>query len=296
MASIAGPSRWRVAAVQMSSTDDVGANLAQARRLVRRAARSADLVALPENFAWLRPLGGRSGFRTRLDGELVGELGALARELGCYLLLGSLPEEIPGDRRVHNTSVLLDRGGRIAAVYRKLHLFDARIRGAGTMRESRDVVPGDAPVVAATELGRLGLSICYDLRFPELYRSLALAGAQVLLVPSAFTAQTGPHHWLPLLRARAIENLAWVVAPAQWGAHGGRRHSHGETVVVDPWGRVVRRKASGTGWVTAEIDLTRVSRLRRDLPCLEHARAELLPRPARRGRGAAVAGAARARR
>jgi predicted amidohydrolase len=269
----------------MTSGVDVEANLAEARRLVRAAARTADLVALPENFAWLRPLGSRRSLGTSLDGELVGAMADLARELGCHLLLGSIPERIRGSRRVHNTSVLLDRRGLVAAVYRKLHLFDAVIPGAGALRESRDVVPGDEPVVARTELGRLGLSVCYDLRFPELYRRLVVdGGAEMLLVPSAFTAQTGPHHWLPLLRARAIENVAWVVAPAQWGDHGGGRRSHGDSVIVDPWGCVVRRKRRGTGWISASIDLERVRSLRRDLPCLGHVRRELLPEPARRER------------
>ena len=183
--------RWRVAAVQLTSTADVEANLERSRSLVRRAARDADLVALPENFAYLRPLRARSSYRTRLDGDLVASMADLARDLGRWLLLGSIPEEIPGSRRIHNTSVLLDPAGDLAAIYRKLHLFDARIAGAGSLSESRDVAPGAQVVVAATELGRLGLSICYDLRFPELYRRQALEGAEVLLVPSAFTAQTG---------------------------------------------------------------------------------------------------------
>jgi predicted amidohydrolase len=271
----------------MTSGADVEANLEQARRLVRAAARTADLVALPENFAWLRQLGARRSVCTSLDGELVGGMAELARELGRFLLLGSIPERIPGRRKVHNTSVLIDRRGRVCAVYRKLHLFDARIPGMGALRESADVLAGSEPVVARTELGRLGLSVCYDLRFPELYRRLVVdGGAQVLLVPSAFTARTGPHHWLPLLRARAIENLAWVVAPAQWGPHGGGRRSHGESVIVDPWGRVVRRKLRGTGWISATIDLEQLRTLRRDMPCLGHVRRELLPAPARRRRAA----------
>ena len=268
--------RWTAAAVQMTSTADVGRNVARAAALVRGAREAgADLVALPENFAYLRPEGDPAPFRTALDGDVVAELGGLARELRCHLLLGSLPERIRGKPKVYNTSVLLGPHGERVAVYRKLHLFDVRIRGGVELIESQNVAPGGRVVVAETPLGGLGLSICYDLRFPELYRSLTRRGAQVLFVPAAFTAFTGPHHWLPLLRARAIENQAWVIAPAQVGRHNPTRASHGETVIVDPWGRVVARKARGEGWVTARIDLAEQRRIRRGLPCLDHVRRDL---------------------
>jgi predicted amidohydrolase len=162
-------------------------------------------------------------------------------------------------------------------VYRKLHLFDVRLRGRAVFQESRLVAPGKDVVVADTPLGKLGLTICYDLRFPELYRRLARAGAQVLFVPSAFTAYTGAAHWTVLLRARAIENQCWLVAPAQWGRHHPGRNSYGHTSVIDPWGRVVASKARGTGVVLAEIDLDLVARTRREMPCQEHTRPELLP-------------------
>jgi predicted amidohydrolase len=278
-----------VAAVQMTSTADVERNVARALRLVRRAASvGARLVALPENFAYLRPEGSPIALREGLDGPLVGSMREEASRLGCWLLLGSIPERIPRSRRVHNTSVLIDPGGELAAVYRKMHLFDIEFRGRAVLRESKTVAPGAEPVVVDTALGRLGLSICYDLRFPELYRRLALAGAEVLFVPAAFTAYTGPHHWLPLLRARAIENQCWVVAPAQVGRHGARRESHGESAVIDPWGKVTARKPTGEGLLRAEIDLRAVTRVRRGLPCLDHVRRTLLtgtlPRRARRGR------------
>ncbi len=157
-----------------------------------------------------------------------------------------------------------------------MHLFDINIAGGVTLVESKTVKRGDRPVVVPTQLGCFGLSICYDLRFPELYRRLALDGAQVLFVPAAFTAYTGPHHWLPLLRARAIENQCWVVAPAQVGQHNVNRRSHGETVVIDPWGRVVARKPKGPGLVRAEIDLGQIDRVRRGLPCLKHTRRSLI--------------------
>ncbi len=269
--------RFQVAAVQMTSTDDVEANLTVATRLVRRAATAgAHLVALPENFAYLRQEGERIDFRTDLDGELVARMADTARAEGVHLLLGSIPERIPRSRRIHNTSVLLGPDGKRLSVYRKMHLFDIDIAGGVTLIESKTVKPGDRPVVARTGLGTFGLTICYDLRFPELYRRLAKRGAQVLFVPAAFTAYTGPHHWLPLLRARAIENQCWVVAPAQVGRHSAKRRSHGETAIIDPWGRIVARKLRGQGLVRARIDLGLVDRVRRGLPCLEHTRRSLL--------------------
>jgi len=268
---------FQIAAIQLTSSDDVEANLSVAARWVRRAAgRGARLIALPENFAYLRTEGDRVDFRTDLDGDVVARMAAEARDARVYLLLGSIPERIPRSRRVHNTSVLLGPDGKRLAVYRKMHLFDIDIAGGVTLFESKTVKPGDRPVVATTPLGKFGLSICYDLRFPELYRRLALDGAQILFVPAAFTAFTGPHHWLPLLRARAIENQCWVVAPAQVGRHNEDRSSHGETAVIDPWGRVVARKTKGCGLVTAEIDLGQVERVRRGLPCLKHTRRSLI--------------------
>lgn len=279
MGARVGRRRWRVAAIQLTSTADVDRNVARATRWVRRAAaRGARLVALPENFAHLRSEGRPITFKERLDGELVRSFAGLARDLGIHLLLGSFPEAIPRSRRIYNTSVLLGPDGARLAVYRKMHLFDIQIRGGAVLAESKTVAPGGPPVVADTPLGKLGLSICYDLRFPELYRQLVRRGSVVLFVPSAFTAYTGPHHWLPLLRARAIENQAWVVAPAQVGRHNAKRHSHGETAIIDPWGRVVARKPKGEGPVEAEIDLGLVDKVRRGLPCLDHVRPELLGR------------------
>jgi predicted amidohydrolase len=270
------PRHFTVGAVQMRSTADVQANLARIEALGERAvAQGADLVAFPENMAFLRE--GRGLPEPEgLQGPLVSRLRALARRWRRFVLVGSVPEAIAGDRRVHNTSLLLSPGGRIAAVYRKLHLFDVRLAGRAAFEESRFVAPGEAPVVARTPLGRLGLSICYDLRFPELYRHLVRAGAEVLFVPSAFTAYTGAAHWTALLRARAIENQCFVVAPAQWGRHHEGRVSYGHTCVVDPWGKVVASRARGTGVVLARIDLDAVARTRREMPCLAHARPELL--------------------
>ena len=261
------------AVVQMTSTTEVERNLARAEVLVEQAAsRGAGFVGLPENFAFLRSEGEPVPAPQALDGPWVGRMAELARRLELTLLLGSLPERVTGDRRVRNTSVLLGPDGSTLAVYRKIHLFDIDLPGMEHLKESKSVVPGDEVVVADTAVGRVGLTICYDLRFPELYRELARRGATVLCVPSAFTERTGKAHWEVLMRARAIENLAYVLAPAQVGHHGGGRASHGQAMIVDPWGAVVAQVPDGEGVALAEIDAGRLERLRRELPALGHAR------------------------
>jgi predicted amidohydrolase len=207
--------RVLAAAVQMTSTADVESNLGTAERLVAEAARrGAAFVGLPENFAFLRSEGQPVPGPQALDGPWVARMAELARRHSLTLLLGSLPERIEGDGRVYNTSVLLGPDGAVRATYRKIHLFDIDLPGMEHLKESRAVRPGAAPVVAQTAFGPLGLSICYDVRFPELYRLLARSGARVLAVPSAFTDRTGRDHWEVLLRARAIENAkAWPSPP-----------------------------------------------------------------------------------
>ncbi len=268
-----GPERILAAAIQMTSTADVNRNLASAEALVATAAaRGARFVGLPENFAFLRPEGERITEAQSLDGPWVRRMAALARRLELTLLLGSLPERVEGDGRVHNTSVLLGPDGDTLAVYRKMHLFDIELPGLEHLKESRSVLAGDAVVVADSPAGRLGLTICYDLRFPELFRALSARGARVLCVPSAFTERTGQAHGEVLLRARAIENLAYVFAPAQAGAHGGGRASHGPAMIVDPWGSVLAQVPEGEGVAVAELDFARLERVRRELPALAHAR------------------------
>jgi predicted amidohydrolase len=265
--------RATVAVVQMTSTADLERNLSAAEELVERAAgRGATFVALPENFAYLRSEGTPVPAPQALDGPWVERMASLARRHGLTLLLGSLPERIEGERLIHNTSVLLGPDGALLAVYRKIHLFDIDLAGLEHLKESRAVRPGTQIVVAETALGPVGLSICYDLRFPELYRELGRRGARTLCIPSAFTERTGRAHWEVLLRARAVENLAWVVAPAQVGHHGRGRASHGHAMVVDPWGVVVAQIAEGEGVAVAELDFERQDRLRRELPVLQHAR------------------------
>jgi predicted amidohydrolase len=284
------------AVVQMTSTADVERNLASAESLVRRAASvGARFVSLPENFAFLRSEGEPVVEAQALDGPWVHRMSGLARELGITLLLGSLPEKIAAglgdaehppaqgasagsspvranDHRVHNTSVLIGPDGDTLAVYRKIHLFDIDLPGMEHLKESRAVRPGEDAVVARAPFGPLGLTICYDLRFPELYRALVRAGARVLAVPSAFTERTGKDHWEVLLRARAVENLAYVVAAAQVGHHGRGRSSHGHAMIVDPWGAVMAQVPDGEGVAVAELDFARQDRLRRELPALDHAR------------------------
>ncbi len=276
--------RFVAAAVQLTSTSDEAANWEAAQELIERAAaRGASLVATPENTTYLGPHEEKVRRAEPLDGPAVGRFAALARRLGIHLLLGSFAERSDEPSRCYNTSVLLGPDGGVLAAYRKLHLFDVDVPGGVHFAESATCKPGelggpDDPnhglVVAATPLGRLGLTICYDLRFPELYRRLADLGADVLTVPSAFTLATGKDHWEPLLRARAIENQCWVLAPAQHGRHddGGLRESYGHAMIVDPWGLPAAVASDGPGLAIAEIDLERSERVRRAIPVRQHRR------------------------
>jgi predicted amidohydrolase len=265
--------RALAAVVQMTSTADVDRNLAAAEELVEGgASRGAVFVALPENFAFLRSEGEPVPEAQPLDGPWVQRMAGLARRLELTLLLGSIPERVEGEKRIQNTSVLLGPDGSTLAVYRKIHLFDIDLPGMEHLKESKAVRPGTDIVVAETGLGKVGLSICYDLRFPELYRELGQKGARTLCIPSAFTERTGKAHWEVLVRTRAIENLAWVLAPAQVGHHGRGRASHGHAMIVDPWGVVVAQVPEGEGIAVAELDFERQERIRRELPALSHAR------------------------
>lgn len=269
--------RFVAAAVQLTSTSDESANWEAARALVERAAAAgARLVATPENTNYLGPHAEKVRRAEPLDGPTVGRFAELARRLGIHLLLGSFNERSDEPERCYNTSVLLGPGGEVLASYRKLHLFDVDIPGGVRFAESATSKPGTPAgiVVAATPVGRIGMTICYDLRFAELYRRLADLGAEVLAVPSAFTLATGKDHWEPLLRARAIENQCWVLAPAQHGRHddGGLRESYGHAMIVDPWGLPVAVASDGPGLALAEIDLARLEQVRRAIPVRQHRR------------------------
>jgi predicted amidohydrolase len=264
----------RVAVVQLTSTDDLTANLEAARRAVGEAAdRGAELVALPENFAYLRREGEPNPCAQALDGEIVGTLRELARSHRARIIGGTFPEAIPNDRRVYNTSVLVSPAGEIEAVYRKIHLFDVDLGSAGgAYTESAAIAPGKEVVVAETPIGPIGLSVCYDLRFPELYRAMADRGVSWIAVPSAFTPTTGKDHWEVLLRARAIENQAFVLAPAQCGRHSPERASHGRSLIIDPWGLVLAQAGDRPGVITADCDPQELARVRTAVPALRHRR------------------------
>jgi len=263
------------AVLQLNSSADAEANWSAAAGLVRRAAGyGARLVATPENTNFLGLHGEKVRRAEPLEGPTCRRFAALAAECGIYLLLGSFNERSPDPERCFNTSVLFGPDGGRLAVYRKLHLFDVALADGYAFAESDTVRAGDAAVTAATPLGCLGLSICYDLRFPELYRTLVDSGAEVLCVPAAFTSTTGRDHWEPLLRARAIENQCYLLAPAQWGPHDdqGLRESYGHAAIVDPWGQVLATAADGPGLALAEIDRARVAAARARVPSLTHRR------------------------
>jgi len=259
------------AAIQLRSTEDIEANLAATETEVRRAAdQGARLIAIPENFAFLRIQADTPQPYIGLEHEIVGRMKALAGELQIDLVLGSIPEPSAVGRKVHNTSVYIGHTGEIQGTYRKLHLFDIDIPGQVTLKESDHITPGAQPCLVEGTFGPIGLSICYDLRFPELYRHLTTQGARILLCPAAFTLQTGKDHWLPLLRARAIENQCYVIAPGQAGAHGGKRHSYGKSTIIDPWGIPIATAADGVGSAVARIDFCHQDRIREGLPCAQH--------------------------
>jgi predicted amidohydrolase len=265
------PSTFLVAAAQMTSTADRARNLDTAVRLVNEAADlGAKLIGLPENFAFMGPEEQRLATAETLDGPTLGALRELARQRGVFILAGSIAEKVTEPRKTANTSALIADDGSIVAAYRKIHLFDVQIPDGARYAESEVVVPGDMAVVAPTSLGRIGLTICYDLRFPELYRKLSTLGAQLITIPSAFTLFTGKDHWEVLVRARAIENLAYVLAPAQVGRHSASRQTFGSAMIVDPWGVVLARCPDGEGVCVARFDRTRLERVRQELPALKH--------------------------
>jgi predicted amidohydrolase len=264
----------RVALVQLTSTDDLPENLESARRAVREAAeRGAEFIALPENFAFLRREGNPIPCAQGLDGEIVETVRELASRYRVPILAGTFAEAIEGDHRVYNTSALISENGQIAAVYRKIHLFDVNLgESGGVFKESAFTAPGEEVVVAETAFGKIGLSVCYDIRFPELYREMAARGADWITLPSAFAPETGKVHWEVLLRARAIENQAFVLAPAQCGRHSPDRASHGRSLIIDPWGRILAEAGDEPTIVVADCDPAELKRVRASLPALSHRR------------------------
>jgi deaminated glutathione amidase len=269
----------KVAAIQMTSSHIVADNLAAAGELLREAKDAgADIACLPENFAFI---GLRDADKLQVaeaDGAGAAQsfLSDTARELKMWILGGTIVIRRDTDRRVTNSSLLIDAAGKRVARYDKIHLFDVTIPGRDEQyRESTHVAPGRDIVIADTPVGKLGLSVCYDMRFPELYRQLVAQGAEWLAMPAAFTVPTGRAHWETLLRARAIENLCYVVAPAQAGTHTSGRETYGDSIIVDYWGQVLSRLAKGGGVITADIDLAKQAETRVRFPALDNRQLEL---------------------
>jgi len=266
----------KVAAIQMNSQRDVGANFDQASQLIAQASdQGAELIVLPENFSYL---GARDADRV-VAAEQMGRgdaqsfLAEQARTHGIWLVGGTIPIW-DGEQRTRQRSLLLNPDGDVLTYYDKLHLFDVTIPGneAESYSESAKSSPGNSPVVAATAIGRIAMSVCYDLRFPALFHRLGVIGMDIVVVPAAFTVPTGRVHWQALLQTRAFESLVFVVASGQWGQHSGGRLTYGHSAIVGPWGQILAIRASGVGIAIADVDLDSLAELRTKFPVLEHRR------------------------
>ena len=288
-AAVTQASKVTVAVVQMSSQADVDRNMARAVHWIEQAgARGAELVVLPENFAYMGSDDGRrlmaesleegshaAGAPPTDEGKRVSVLRTLAdaaERSSVHVLAGGMPERSAEPDRPYNTAVVVSPRGSVLACYRKIHLFDVDLGEANRYAESASTTPGDTPVCAAILGWKVGLSICYDMRFPELYRALVDQGAEILAVPAAFTLLTGKDHWHALLRARAIESQAYVLAAAQWGTHPKGRRTYGKACIVDPWGEVIAQCSEGEGLAVATLDRGYLAQVRAQLPALAHRR------------------------
>lgn len=267
--------RFSVAAVQMASAPHVEANLSEAKRLIAQASKAgARLVALPENFAFM---GYSEADKLKVAepdgaGEIQDFLAAQAKAHGIFLVGGTVPLCTERGDKIRPAAPIYGPDGRRWGCYDKIHLFDVEVAPGEAYRESAVQQGGNELLVLETPLGRIGVAVCYDLRFPELFRELSLRGMELLVVPSAFTAATGEAHWNLLVRARAVENLCYVIAPDQGGYHVNGRETHGESMVVDPWGGVIQSLASGSGIAMGEVDLQRLHDIRSRFPVLSHRR------------------------
>jgi deaminated glutathione amidase len=286
-------SAFTASCIQFTSARDYEPNIRVVSDLVRRARDGgADFVLTPENTGLTEPIGKlrREKARDEANHPVLAALREVARETGVWLLIGSLAVDLsrePGaadnERRLANRSYLVDPDGAVVARYDKIHMFDVDLAGGESYRESNAFRPGGQTVLTETPWGVLGMTVCYDLRFPQLYRTLAQAGADFLAIPSAFTVPTGTAHWHVLMRARAIENGCFVFAPAQWGEHAEGRRTYGHSLIVDPWGEVLADAGEGVGIVSARIEVDAIAKARRMVPSLQHdrvvSRPELATRP-----------------
>ena len=266
---------FKAACVQVSASDDMDANLRMIGDLVRRARdEGAEFVTTPENVAMM--ITGSANLRAKAAPEAshpaLAAFRALARETEAWLLAGSLHVKLDDEDRLANRSYLVSPAGEVVAKYDKIHMFDVDLPSGESYRESKNFRPGGEAVLAELPWCRLGMTVCYDLRFPEIYRKLVSQGARIITVPAAFTLTTGKDHWHVLLRARAIENQVYVLAPAQHGKHPKGRQTYGKSVIVDPWGDVLAQCPEGEGFAIANLDFTAQDRVRAALPCLSHRR------------------------
>jgi predicted amidohydrolase len=268
--------RLRTAVIQLNSRDILAENVSNVEQSLDRAAdMGAQFVALPEFWTYLGPYSGFEQAAQHIPGPVIERLQEKARKHNMIVHGGSMVEFSEAAGKFHNTSVLINRDGEIAARYRKIHLFDVDLLNGERHHESERIVPGNEIVTAGVDGITFGLTTCYDLRFPELYRSLALQGAQILLVPAGFTLHTGRDHWEVLLRARAIENFCYVVAPAQVGTYPPNRQCFGRSMIIDPWGLVLAQAQDKPSVIMSEIDLDEINRMRSQIPSLEHRRPEI---------------------
>lgn len=268
----------KIAAIQMSSGLSLEANLEQAgHKLEEAVAQGAALAVLPEMFPLIAPNGSVSIQEHKGQGRIQDFLSQTARRLNLWIIGGTIPLVSPEPHRAYAASLVFNDQGECVAEYDKIHLFDVSLSEHESYRESETIYPGSQIVVIDTPVGRLGLSVCYDLRFPELYREMFQRGAQVFVVPAAFTVPTGTLHWEVLLRARAIENFCYVVAAAQWGTHESGRKTFGDSLIIDPNGQILAQLISGTGVIVSEIDLNLIQRQRSKIPVHEHVRISIDP-------------------
>jgi len=272
-----GKTKHCFAAVQMASGPMLAANLEQAARLIGEAARrGAELVVMPESFALISDDSAAmlAAREKPGSGPIQEFLCRQARQHRVWICAGAVPLECDQDDKVRPAYLLYDKAGRQVARYDRIHLFDVTVKGATTERyqESKIMDAGGDIVVTSTPFGRIGLAASYDLRFPELFRAMVVTGVDVILLPAAFTSVTGKAHWEPLVRARAVENLCYVVAAAQGGYHSTGRATHGDSMIVDPWGTILQRLTKGTGVIVSEIDSERIERIRASFPTIDHMR------------------------